>query len=218
MGRKPLKKHRKKDEKLTEQWLSRILPVFQKEGFKDFTMDEVVKMVGVSKATFYKYFSSKEKLIDAIIQWKLNEIGKFQDQLLDASLSYYDRYFNAIHVTALATSQISNKLLEDLKNVYPEKWKAVDEFQNFAVNLLENFYTEGVRDGHLIDLNPKLIAITDHIFFSHMSDPQFLAKNGLTLHEAFIGYITLKNEGIIRHKRGVETINKRISEIDGAFS
>lgn len=218
MGRKPLKKHRKKDEKLTEQWLVRILPVFQQEGFEQFTMDQVVKIAGVSKATFYKYYSSREKLIDAIIQSILNNISQFQDQLFDSSLNYYDRYFNAIQVTTRAMSGISIRFLEDLRAAYPEKWKAIDEFRTFAVGLLENFYREGVEQGYLVKMNPKLIALTDHIFFSQMTDPAFLAKNGLTLHEAFAGYMTLKNEGIILHKKGVDVINKRMNELESPIS
>lgn len=214
MGRKPLKKLRKKDEKITENWLQLIIPVFQQNGFKDYTMDEVVKIAGVSKATFYKYYSSKEKLIDSIIEAEIHTFSSFQEKLADTSVSYYDRYFNAIHVTAQAMRQISSKFLDDLQTCYPTKWKAIEEFKGYAVSILEEFYAAGVSSGELIHVNPKLIAVLDHIFFAKMSDPAFLANLGLSMEEAFVGYMTLKNEGIIQNKSGIEAINKRIDELN----
>lgn len=214
MGRRPLKKNRKSDEKLTEKWLLLIIPFFQQNGFNEYTMDEVVKIAGVSKATFYKYFSSKEKLIDAIVEWKVRELSEFQLSLMNESLSYYERYFNAIRITASAMTQISSKFLDDLQSSYPDKWKFVEEFRAYAVNVLESFYAEGVAKGELIDVNPKLIAMLDYIFFQKMSDPEFLKQSNLTLHDAYVEYMKLKNEGMIKNKEGVAFINKQIIEMD----
>lgn len=217
MGRRPLKKNRKSDVKLTEKWLLLIIPFFQQNGFNEYTMDEVVKIAGVSKATFYKYFSSKEKLIDAIVEWKVRELSEFQLSLMNESLSYYERYFNAIRITASAMTQISSKFLNDLQSSFPEKWKYVEEFRAYAVNVLESFYAEGVAKGELIDVNPKLIAMLDYIFFQKMSDPEFLKQSNLTLHDAYVEYMKLKNEGIIKNKEGIAFINKQIIEMDSSI-
>lgn len=44
--------------------------IFSKKGFHKSTMDEIAKEVGVSKATLYNYFKSKEEILKEI--WKLN--------------------------------------------------------------------------------------------------------------------------------------------------
>jgi AcrR family transcriptional regulator len=214
MGRKPLRKKRKNDEEVTQEWISRILPVFQQKGFRHLTMDQVVKIAGVSKATFYKYYNSREKLMDEVIATKLAQLAKFQDELFDSSIDYYDRYFNAVKVSAAAMAQVSNKFLEDLRTSYPEKWTAVEDFRVFAVKRLEEFYVEGIEKGVLNNINPKVILMADTLFFKYMTDPKFLLAHNLTLHEAFTGYFTMKIEGILKqNRRTMDKYRKRLSVI-----
>ncbi len=206
MGRKPILKYRKRDDSITQGWIEKILPHFQQHGFRKFRMDEIVQLVGVSKATFYKYFSSREKLLDGIISHKLNEIAQFREVLFNQEQTYYERYHNAIRVSSQAMSQISGKFLEDIRHVYPEKWKAVEEFKNYAVSVLEEFYQEGNRNGYLLNIHPRIMAVNDHLFFTQMTDPEFLQKTGLSLQEMFDHYFRMKNEGVIRHRDKFEEV------------
>lgn len=111
MGRKPILKYRKKDDSIIHSWIEKIIPHFQQHGFKKFSMDEVVRLAGVSKATFYKYFSSREMLLDGIISHKLSEIALFRNALFNNEQTYYERYYNAIRISSQAMSQISQKFL-----------------------------------------------------------------------------------------------------------
>lgn len=206
MGRKPILKYRKKDDSITHRWIEKIIPHFQQHGFKKFSMDEVVKLAGVSKATFYKYFSSREKLLDGIISHKLNEIAQFRDALFNKEQTYYERYHNAIRISSQAMSQISGKFLEDIRQVYPEKWQAVEEFKSDAVTVLEEFYEEGVREGLLLNIHPRLMAINDHFIFTQMTDPLVLKKTGLNLQEMFDHYFRMKNEGVISQRKEFQKI------------
>lgn len=46
------------------------IKIFSKKGFHKSTMDEIAREVGVSKATLYTYFESKEEILKEI--WKLS--------------------------------------------------------------------------------------------------------------------------------------------------
>lgn len=214
MGRKPIKKHRKSDLATTEEWIRNISPVFLQKGFRDFTMDEVVQLAGVSKATFYKYYSSREKLIDDIIAFKLHEIAAFKEQLFDEKESFYDRFINAIRVAAMAISQISTQFLADLKFMFPKKWNMIDDFKTYALVALQSFYESGIKEGYLVDANPKVMVMMDKVFFENLTDPKFLESYGLTIHEAFTSYFRIKTEGIIKKKKGLEKIKKKIQVIE----
>lgn len=213
MGRKPLKKHRKSDSSTTEPWLSKIVPIFHERGFRDLTMDEVVQIVGVSKATFYKYYSSREKLLEDMIERKIREISVFRDLLFDEQQSYYDRYFNALQVSAVAIAQISNKFLQDLKVTYPDMWKVIEEFKGYALEQMQAFYEEGVKSEFLTEVDPRVMVMMDKIFFERMTDPKFLESFDLTMHEAFTGYFTIKSEGIVRKKKDVEKMRKKLTDL-----
>lgn len=47
--------------------LERTLILFLNAGFSKTNTDEISEFAGVSKRTLYKYFITKEKLIDAVI-------------------------------------------------------------------------------------------------------------------------------------------------------
>ena len=45
-----------------------------KMGYTETTISDIVRNVGVSQGTFYYYFKSKEDILNAIIDWYINEI------------------------------------------------------------------------------------------------------------------------------------------------
>jgi AcrR family transcriptional regulator len=51
----------------TDEFLKKSAEGFFKLGLRDATMDDIAGHVGVSKAVLYRYFSSKEKLLDSIL-------------------------------------------------------------------------------------------------------------------------------------------------------
>lgn len=44
--------------------LARLLPLIQRQGLSHLRIDDVVRLMGISKATFYKYFSSQEEMLE----------------------------------------------------------------------------------------------------------------------------------------------------------
>src|SRR5208283_1047949 len=55
---------------------------FARYGFAKVTMDEIARDIGIVKGAIYYYFSTKEKIFEAIIQEELNLfIGKVEEML-----------------------------------------------------------------------------------------------------------------------------------------
>lgn len=218
MGRKPVKKVRINDQATTDQWVKNIVPIILKQGFYKMTMDEVVKLAGVSKATFYKYYTSREELIDNIIHEKVQELYRFQSSLFDARLPYVERYLEATIIVSKVLSGISNTFLADLKKAYPDKFRTIEEFKMFVIKMLENYYTEGIQQGYLAPINPKVVVMTDQLFYGQLMDGEYLEKNGLTLKECLIQYTLMKNSGLIQREGAdgdfMDKLLSRVEEMD----
>lgn len=198
MGRKPLNKHRSENPELKQRWMAVLMPVFSAKGFASFTMDEMAKLIGVSKATFYKYFSSKEQLIEEIIAWKLSEISGYKAPLLDKSLPYEERFLESIEISSLALTDISTVFLADLKAEFPQKWLMIDDFKNLALMFLRDFYTQACRDGFFpSNFSPDAMVIMDRLVFSGISDPDLLKKHNMSLKQFYIQYFSIKLGGIM---------------------
>ena len=74
MGRKPVDKERIDDPELKATWISRLAPVYLRNGLTRFTMDDIASKLGISKATLYKYYASREEILDDVVQRRIEEL------------------------------------------------------------------------------------------------------------------------------------------------
>ncbi len=133
--------------------------VFSENGYHPSKMDEISREVGVSKATLYSYFKSKEdllKMISISTSQRLNEI--FQKSLEGQnSLEPFEELYNnmeefqgSLHLNfeILSLSSHDKNIREIGRNIYDEK---IDVFQVF----LENLQSKGIiRD----DIDARTLA------------------------------------------------------------
>lgn len=199
MGRKPLDKKRINDPKIRAKWIEHLMPIYMKNGLRQFTMSDISKELKVSKATLYKHFSSRLEILEAVVHLKISEISAFEEITMDTNTSYIDRYHKAIRNASIQLAGISNQFLLDLRELYPDLWEKVQSLQYFAAERAKIFYQEGIELGILNDFDPAWLAITDKIFLLGLSDPQFLMDNDLTLQKAVEDYFLMKSKGIFKN-------------------
>jgi|688.fasta_scaffold57087_4 AcrR family transcriptional regulator len=193
MGRRPVKKFRREDDELKIQWLAIIAPKLFQEGFRQYSMDEIIQWVGVSKATFYKYFSSREMLIEEMLTLKLTEITAFKEILFEFGRPYNERYSSAMSLLEKALNPLSYKFLDDVQQTHPEQLTQIFQFIEFSLQWLEQFYVEGMRDHGLKQVNPKLLLMADGAFLNALiMTPSKLKKTGFCVGEAVRHYFDLR--------------------------
>jgi len=196
MGRRPVKKFRREDDEVKLQWLSVIAPKLFQDGFRHLAMDEIILWVGVSKATFYKYFCSREMLIEEMLTLKLTELTAFKDILFEFGRPYKNRFRSALELLEDALAPISPKFLEDVAQLYPEQLNQIYQFIEFSLQWMEQFYVEGIRDQGLRKVNPKLLLMADGAFLTSLVSSHRLKKTGLNVGEALRQYFELRALGL----------------------
>jgi AcrR family transcriptional regulator len=197
MGRKSVKKKRNTNPLKREKYVKLLMPIFQQHGLNKFTMDDMAAELGISKATLYHHFSSKDEIISSILKHILFGIKEFEPIVLNESLPFIDRYFRALQILSENTQGISNIFLTDLKDGYPQLWTLVDQFSEHSIQILKSFYDAGKRQGYFNDVHTAILAASDRMFFHTLSDPTFLMENNMTLQQAFEEYFKLKCFGLI---------------------
>ena len=140
--------------------------LFWKFGFKRVTIEEIAREAGVSKMTFYKYFSNKTELaivvLDEVFETSLEKVRKLHDE----HISPAETLKKILHLKSEGTRDISEEFIKDLYS-YPEgELKAYME-KKMQVMLAEivKVYEKGKEDGWVRkDLNiPFLILFTRKI-------------------------------------------------------
>lgn len=198
MGRQSIVKERIKDPKKREAWVDLLSPHFLEKGIRVVAIDEVVRLLGKSKATVYKHFESHHEIVSLVIAKKLENLQHFAPILQDESKSYQDRYVLAVAYISKHLGDVSNTFLSDLKHVYPDLWELINGFKLLALNELRQFYVKGVLDRAFEDLNPDLLVLSDELFFDALTNPEYLTSKGLNLQEAFQSYFQMRFYGILK--------------------
>ena len=75
-----------------EQIIEVARELFHKFGFKKVSMDEIARESGVTKKTIYRYFDSKEALLEYFIQEEIQNMKAELDKLKDIYQSYISAF------------------------------------------------------------------------------------------------------------------------------
>ena len=66
--------------------------LFYSKGYESCTINDILKEVGIAKGTFYHYFSSKEDILDAVLDRIISQMmARIHGSLSSASLNYPER-------------------------------------------------------------------------------------------------------------------------------
>lgn len=198
MGRQSIEKKRIKDPQKRERWIAELIPHFIEKGTKAVPIDEVVTILGKSKATVYKHFESHQEIVSLVTARKLEDLKHFAPILSDNSKSYQDRYMLAVAYISKHLGDISNVFLSDLKEVYPDLWNLVNSFKLMALSELKTFYISGTQEGTFADLDPDLMVLSDELFFDVLTNAEYLTSKGLNLQVAFESYFKMRFYGILK--------------------
>ena len=108
-----------------------------------FTLDEIAKDLHISKKTIYKYFSSKEELLNGIVEYGFNSIWENKKAILDEDIPYLDKLKKLLIALPLDFESIDFNDLEPLKVQYPSV------FENIFRHLKSNWEPvfDFIKDG-----------------------------------------------------------------------
>jgi AcrR family transcriptional regulator len=198
MGRKPLNKERVDDPHTKELWVKELATLYLQHGTGKFTMNTIAQKLGVSKATLYKYFASKDEIVADVVRYKSNEIAAYEELLEDSHIDFSERFFDILKNASILLAEISITFLHDTKSKHPELFISLSNFQDRALYAAEHFYQRGIQAGVINNINPKVLALTDKMFILAVSKPKFLQEHGISIKEAFDSYFEMKSKGIFK--------------------
>lgn len=200
MGRKSTEKNRSGNLEKRKKWVKNAMPYFQEYGIREISMDKMAEYLGISKATIYNHFSSKEEIVEFAVREKVDAIKDFHKLLFDEEVNFIERYYNSIRYYTQQLYDISLLIIEDLKELYPEVWKDIEDFQEMAMRGVIRYYDEGMAKGYFVKANSVLLAMEDRMFFELLFDQDFLIKNNLTIRKAFNDHFVIRFNGLVNSK------------------
>lgn len=191
-------------EKIIEYCTSKFL----KDGFYFTTVDQIAAELRISKKTLYKYFSTKDELVEAVAHKLMNDVSTKIETIINSPNDSLTKIIMLFEVMASVVVRFSERWLKDLQIHTPALWKQIDDFRTKrAYSVLGSIIKQGQIEGIIID---KPIELIIHIFVNTIRSvvhPDFLYHQKFNYKEAFIHSFEILFNGILTPK-GKRIFNK----------
>ncbi|WP_340400618.1 TetR/AcrR family transcriptional regulator [Paenibacillus sp. FSL H8-0079] len=169
---------------------SRLLTYVKKNGFQSLKMDEIAKIMDISRATLYKYFSTKEDIITFIVSICVEYIYEIIEDS-DSDQVIVQRFQQTFEQTILLKEFFTDIFLRDLESSYPENYERLEVAMKQREDQELAFYDEGIKEGYFNKIDGRLIVMQDEIL-SNVLDVKYLMENHLTVYQVLFDYYNLK--------------------------
>ncbi|MGG0188115.1 TetR/AcrR family transcriptional regulator [Bacillus rhizoplanae] len=185
---------------MRKKLIFKLLPIVKKQGISSLRTDDIARYMDISKATMYKYFSSKEEIIQYIVNIYAEYITSIDQTIFEETVPFGERFQKTFEQSLLIAFYISDTLLLDLKHNAPVLYEQIIQAQNERNNKLKKFYEEHIENEVFNAVNPVLILIQDDVLLRKLFEPTILIQNNMTLYQALFDYYMLKKQQVIHHE------------------
>lgn len=169
-------------------------------GYSHVSIADFAAELRMSKATFYKYFSSKEELLYAVIDEFYDEFAAEVDRLLsDPALGLTDKIRQFMLRTKQRFAQVRVSAVDDFRRAVPEAYALLEQKRKAIVTgKLVRLFEEGARTGDFRqDIPPETMAHVLLTALQSMEAPEYMQTTSYPFQDMFGFVFSLILEGTL---------------------
>lgn len=185
---------------LRQTILEGTLTVFNEKGLK-FTMDDVARILGMSKKTIYTVFRDKETMFLAMVDYMFDAIKESEQAIVeDSGLTTKEKIRRILGVLPTGYQDVDFRQLYLLKDKYPKIYRKVEQRLETGweqtITLLEQGMEEGTIRRVRIPIIKMMLEATLEQFFQR----DILLQNKISYKEALDEVVEILMNGISQHE------------------
>jgi len=181
---------------MKERITNEAIFLIQQKGLS-FTISDLAKSLGTSKRTIYQHFSSKDDIIDSIIENLILQIKNKEEEILhDKSLNLLKKITQVLICVPEEFNTMDIRLLVDLKRLHYNQWVKIDEFLKQEWDLVIKLMEEGIKTGVIREINLQLFVELYLGAINQIYQPNFSLNTKLTMSEILKSVIDILLNGI----------------------
>jgi AcrR family transcriptional regulator len=192
-------KHVSSDLELKNRIMISARDLFYIYGFSKVTVDEIANKLGMSKKTIYKFFPSKDELVQEVVRLSIHEMDTCCVGLMNQpNVNFADRLKQMMTMIGMQYAKMSRQLLEDLEKNAPAVWKEIADFRTEHIQKnFTNLLAQGVEHGVFRkDLDRDLILLIYSNVIRNIITPEILTQLPFTAAQVFDTIMVVLFEGI----------------------
>ncbi|MBE3572191.1 MAG: TetR/AcrR family transcriptional regulator [Moorella humiferrea] len=165
-------------------------------GFRAVTTDELAAACGISKRTLYRYFNSKDEIVEQVLDNVLQEVGDRVEAILTGPLSPPAKLQAMARAIAEEVRFLEPHIFHDLQHYYPHLWEKIDRFRTERSERLGQVYLEGCQKGFFKEFNVALVINSFIAAARAVISPGFLINHNISLPRAMDTMVEIFLHGI----------------------
>ncbi len=153
-------------------------------GFQRLTVDDLASQAGISKRTLYRYFHSKEEIIEAAVDKFMQDASDKAESLMSGNMPPQDLLNSMLNfIFTRAQFLINSVSLDDLRRYYPHLWHKINAFRLERIQSFFNSLNErGATTETMID--PRILSAVVMAAIQAVLNPDFILENNLSFSDA----------------------------------
>ena len=190
-----------KDNQSKEQILEQGFETITQNGVKFFTVESLAAHLGMSKKTIYKFFPSKELLIEKIVDFFTGTIERKLKQIVESDMDPVEKFTKIMDFIMDKISRTSMDKIVELKNRYPVVWKKVETFRQGLTQDFATIFIEAQEKGFARkDIDMNIVATIYMNIVNSTFQPEFFLRNNLAPVDTVNLFVNLITEGMFTEK------------------
>jgi len=149
-----MKAYERRMERNKKRILQATLELFQVHGIKKTTTNDIARKAGISPATVYNHFGSKEDLVRATVKYFLTSTAADFSKIFKGDHSFLEKMEQILSYKSDMLGHYQGEFMQTMISEDPEIRHLVDSMYLTEIRqMIINFYEEGKRQGYV---NPEL--------------------------------------------------------------
>lgn len=181
---------------LRDAILEGTIQAFNQKGLK-FTMDDLAKLLKISKKTIYAVFRDKEELFLAMVDYLFDSIKESERQVLeDTRLSTLEKIKAIMGVMPEGYKEIDFRQLYLLKDKYPTIYKQVEKRLETGWETTIALLEQGIREGVVRPVRLPILKMMMEAALEQFFQRDILLKHQISYYEALEEVVSILVDGI----------------------
>ncbi|MGE5497101.1 MAG: TetR/AcrR family transcriptional regulator [Syntrophothermus sp.] len=196
-----------------EKILNAATERFMKDGFYKTSMDELARSLSMSKKTIYKYFPSKEVLVEKIIEAIMTKVSSSMDELLEGPGTSIEKITGMLTILSTIAMNQGDRWPVEIQRHAPHLWQKIERFRRERITknitiIVEQGKHEGLfRDKSVDFIMPIFLAAINAVI-----TPDFLMNHNYSFGETVTNTFDILLNGILTengHKQFINIKNRK---------
>lgn len=181
-----------------DTYVEKMKSIIRRTKFSQLKVDDLAKYMDISKGTLYKHFSSKDDIIEQVVDYYVEYSKKADAVVQDDSVSFLDRFQLTFLQSLMCAAFITDLFLQDLKEFYPRQYEKLSVALQNRNKGLQTFFESGMEQQIFNRLNAVLFMVQDDAVLRRFVEPSFSIQYDVTLKQAIMDFYNMKQYQLLR--------------------